>query len=98
MQQKTDTVFVNGLYTYTNEKSFIVSKNSLNVEKFLEQLKDPDVQKHIKENEGYLKYVTMISNKTNKPYSKLESNNYKEVTSKEHSPDRNSTDDDGLPF
>ena len=98
MSQKTDTVFVNGLYTYTNEKSFIVSKNSLNVEKFLEQLKDPDVQKHIKENEGYLKYVTMISNKTNKPYSKLESNNYKEVTSKEHSPDRNSTDDDGLPF
>ena len=98
MAQKTDTVFINGLYTYTNEKSFIVSKNSLNVEKFLEQLKDPDVQKHIKENEGYLKYVTMISNKTNKPYSKLESNNYKEVTSKEHSPDRNSTDDDGLPF
>tara|TARA_B100000497_G_C7621216_1_gene373211 strand:+ start:688 stop:981 length:294 start_codon:yes stop_codon:yes gene_type:complete len=97
MQQKTDTVFVNGLYTYTNEKSFIVSKNSLNVEKFLEQLKDPDVQKHIKENEGYLKFITMLS-KAGKPYSKLESNNYKEVTSKEHSPDRNSTDDDGLPF
>ena len=98
MAQKTDTVFINGLYTYTNEKSFIVSKNSLNVEKFLEQLKDPDVQKHIKENEGYLKYVTMLSNKTNKPYSKLENNNYKEVTSKEHSPDRNTEDDDGLPF
>lgn len=97
MQQKTDTVFVNGLYTYTNEKSYIVSKNSLNVEKFLEQLKDPDVQKHIKENEGYLKFITMLS-KAGKPYSKLESNNYKEVTSKEHSPDRNSTDDDGLPF
>lgn len=97
MSQKTDTVFVNGLYTYTNEKSFIVSKNSLNVEKFLEQLKDPDVQKHIKENEGYLKFITMLS-KAGKPYSKLESNNYKEVTSKEHSPDRNSTDDDGLPF
>ena len=43
MAQKSDTVFINGLYTYTNEKSFIVSKNSLNVEKFLEQLKDPDV-------------------------------------------------------
>ncbi len=97
MQQKTDTVFVNGLYTYTNEKSYIVSKNSLNVEKFLEQLKDPDVKKHIKENEGYLKFITMLS-KAGKPYSKLESNNYKEVTSKEHSPDRNSTDDDGLPF
>ena len=97
MSQKTDTVFVNGLYTYTNEKSFIVSKNSLNVEKFLEQLKDPDVQKHIKENEGYLKYITMLS-KAGKPYSKLESNNYKEITSKEHSPDRNNNEDDGLPF
>lgn len=97
MAQKTDTVFINGLYTYTNDKSFIVSKNSLNVEKFLEQLKDPDVQKHIRENEGYLKFITMLS-KAGKPYSKLENNNYKEVTSKEHSPDRNSTDDDGLPF
>ena len=97
MAQKTDTVFINGLYTYTNEKSFIVSKNSLNVEKFLEQLKDPDVQKHIKENEGYLKFITMLS-KGGKPYSKLENNNYKEVTSKEHSPDRNTEDDDGLPF
>ena len=98
MAQKTDTVFINGLYTYTNEKSFIVSKNSLNVEKFLEQLKDPDVQKHIKENEGYLKFITMLSKKAGKPYSKLENNNYKEVTSKEHSPDRNTEDDDGLPF
>jgi len=97
MSQKPDTVFINGLYTYTNDKSFIVSKNSLNVEKFLEQLKDPDVQKHIRENEGYLKFITMLS-KAGKPYSKLENNNYKEVTSKEHSPDRNSTDDDGLPF
>lgn len=97
MAQKTDTVFINGLYTYTNDKSFIVSKNSLNVEKFLEQLKDPDVQKHVRENEGYLKFITMLS-KAGKPYSKLENNNYKEVTSKEHSPDRNSTDDDGLPF
>jgi len=97
MAQKSDTVFINGLYTYTNEKSFIVSKNSLNVEKFLEQLKDPDVIKHIKENEGYLKFITMLS-KAGKPYSKLENNNYKEVTSKEHSPDRNTKDDDGLPF
>jgi len=97
MAQKSDTVFINGLYTYTNEKSFIVSKNSLNVEKFLEQLKDPDVVKHIEENEGYLKFITMLS-KAGKPYSKLENNNYKEVTSKEHSPDRNTEDDDGLPF
>jgi hypothetical protein len=36
--------------------------------------------------------------KAGKPYSKLENNNYKEVTSKEHSPDRNTEDDDGLPF
>ena len=97
MAIKTETVFINGLYTYTNDKSYIVSKNSLNVEKFLEQLKDPDVQKHIKENEGYLKFVTMLG-KSGKPYSKLENNNYKEVTSKEHSPDRNTEDDDGLPF
>lgn len=97
MAIKTETVFINGLYTYTNDKSYIVSKNSLNVEKFLEQLKDPDVQKHITENEGYLKFVTMLS-KAGKPYSKLENNNYKEVTSKEHSPDRNTEDDDGLPF
>jgi len=97
MAQKTDTVFINGLYTYLNDKSFIVCKSSLNVEKFLEQLKDPNVQKHVRENEGYLKFVTMLG-KSGKPYSKLENNNYKEVTSKEHSPDRNSTDDDGLPF
>lgn len=92
-----NTIFINGLYTYTNDKSYIVSKNSLNVEKFNELLQDPAVQKHIKENEGYLKFVTMIS-KNGKPYSKLENNNYKEVTSKEHSPDRNNDDDDGLPF
>jgi len=93
----SDTIFINGLYTYTNEKEYIVSKNSLNVEKFKEMLKDPDVEKHIQQNEGYLKFVTMISKK-GKPYSKLENNNYKEVTSKEHSPDRDSKDDDGLPF
>ena len=98
MAQNSDTVFINGLYTYTNDKDYIVSKNSLNVEKFKQQLDDPDIQKHIKENEGYLKFITMISKGTGKPYSKLESNNYKEITSKEHSPDRNTNDDDGLPF
>jgi len=97
MAQNSDTIFINGLYTYTNDKSYIVSKNSLNVEKFNELLSDPKVQQHIKENEGYLKFVTMLS-KAGKPYSKLENNNYKEVTSKEHSPDRNNEDDDGLPF
>ena len=97
MAVKTDTIFINGLYTYKGTKDYIVSKNSLNVEKFKQQLDDPDIQKHIKENEGYLKFITMIS-KAGKPYSKLESNNYKEITSKEHSPDRNNNDDDGLPF
>ena len=98
MAQNSDTIFVNGLYTYTNDKHYIVCKCSLNVEKFKEQLEEKEIVKHIKENEGYLKFVTMISKKTGKPYSKIEDNSYKEVTSKEHSPDRNTEDDDGLPF
>jgi|TARA_S200002703_G_scaffold68494_1_gene59484 hypothetical protein len=92
-----DTVFINGLYTYKGSKPYIVSKNSLNVEKFKQMLEDPTVQKHIKENEGFLKFVTMVS-KNDKVYSKLEDNSYREVTSKQHSPDRNANDDDGLPF
>tara|TARA_X000001382_G_scaffold108878_1_gene84882 strand:- start:3017 stop:3298 length:282 start_codon:yes stop_codon:yes gene_type:complete len=91
-----DTIFINGLYTYKGTKEYIISKNSLNVEQFTKQLQDPDIQKHISENKGYLKFVTMIG-KSGKPYNKLESNNYKEVTSQQHSPDRDD-DDDGLPF
>ena len=108
---ENDTIFVSGLYTYEVNNKYVVCKCSLNVEKFKKMLEDPAVLQHIKENEGYLKYVSMISKRTGKPFSKLEDNNYKEVTSKQHSPDRddvavkpsvqvttNQNEDDGFPF
>jgi|TARA_X000001388_G_scaffold74988_1_gene68946 hypothetical protein len=93
--------FASGVYTKTAPQDFVHSKMSINYDAFSKWVQTPEVQQHIKDNEGYLKIDTLYSKDKSKLFSKLNTlQKKKEVTSAQHSPDRNTNGDNAedLPF
>ena len=57
--------FASGVYTKTAPQDFVHSKMSIQYNSFIKWTQTPEVQQHIKDNDGYLKIDTYIQ-KTNK--------------------------------
>ena len=102
--------FTNGLFFNPPNSNYHICKVDINVQEFLLYLQHEDVQAHLNENNNKLS-ITVKKKKQdqNKWYGSLDDLSYrnkKELTSKEHSPDRvvennveaSGDDDDGLPF
>ena len=63
--------FASGVYTKTAPQDFVHSKMSIQYNSFIKWTQTPEVQQHIKDNDGYLKIDTLYSKdkqklKTNK--------------------------------
>ena len=96
--------FTYGMFMNKPSSQYHIAKLDIDTYKFLLYLQHPHVQKHIEENNGKLK-ITIKVGKSKAWYGSLDSNEWKkqkELTSKEHSPDRavtyNNASDDDLPF
>jgi len=90
--------FVQGVYLDESPKDFIVVKQRMHVEKFLEHINKPEVQEVIKKNSGYLS-MDVLKSKNGKlyiPHSDFTPE--KKVTTVEHNPDRNLGYGDDNPF
>ena len=93
--------FASGVYTKTAPQDFVHSKMSIQYNSFIKWTQTPEVQQHIKDNDRYLKIDTLYSKDKQKLFSKLNTlQKKKEVTSAQHSPDRNNNGDNAedLPF
>ena len=100
--------FLYGVYCNPPSTKYHKGRIDIDVYKFLLYLQKEEVIQHIKENNGKLKWtIKQAKPQANKPerwYGSLDSNEWKkqkELTSKEHSPDRAITSkasEDDLPF
>lgn len=97
MSKEINPDFTHGIYYKKGTQKYIDFKVQINLEQLRNYVELDKVKEHLQQNNNKLD-ITVKTSKAGNLYGKLDDLSYKkELTSSQHSPDRDD-EDDGLPF